>query len=181
MPAVSGPSDGSVAVTGAAGFVGAHLVKNLVEHGYNVHACVRDTGREDKMSYLRDIADKGPGSVKFFSCDLYDAAKGAYDEPFSGCSAVFHVAADIGSDADTYGRVTPLKQYEGIADMTAAIMESCRKAGTVKRVIYTSSVAAILGPGGPDRDPMIIYSPKMIGAGVPMRRWKSVIPPKMGR
>ena len=82
---------------------------------------------------------------------MYDAAKGAYDEPFAGCSAVFHVAADIGSDADTYGRITPLKQYEGIVDMTAAIMESCRKAGTVKRVIYTSSVAAILGPGAPDR------------------------------
>ena len=151
MPAISGPSDGPIAITGAAGFLGAHVVKNLVEHGYDVHACVRDTGREDKMVYLREIAEKGPGSVRFFSCDLYDAAKGAYDNPFTGCSAVFHVAADIGSDAATYGRVSPLKQYEGIVDMTAAILESCRKAGTVKRIIYTSSVAAVLGPGGPDR------------------------------
>lgn len=151
MSAISGSADGPVAVTGAAGFIGSHIVKNLVEHGYYVHACVRDTGREDKMSYLRKIEEKGPGNVKFFSCDLYDAAKGAYDEPFTGCSAVLHAAADIGSDAATYGSISPLKQYEGIVDMTAAILESCRKAGTVKRVIYTSSVAAIFGPGAPDR------------------------------
>ena len=151
MSNISGPSEGPVAVTGAAGFVGAHLVKNLVEHGYAVRACVRDTGREDKMAYLKKIADAGPGSVEFFSCDLYKADEGEYDEAFSGCSAVFHVAADIGSDAATYGKVTPLKMYEGIVDMTAAILESCRKTGTVKRIIYTSSVAAILGRGSPDR------------------------------
>jgi|TARA_B110000263_G_scaffold246935_1_gene258817 nucleoside-diphosphate-sugar epimerase len=158
MPNISGPSDGPVAVTGAAGFVGAHLVKNLVEHGYAVHACLRDTGREDKMVYLQDIASKGPGTVKFFSCDLYKAEEGEYDEAFSGCSVVFHVAADIGSDAATYGRITPLKMYEGIVDMTASILESCRKAGTVKRVIYTSSVAAILGQGAPDRPDDYVYT-----------------------
>jgi len=158
MPNISGPSDGPVAVTGAAGFVGAHLVKNLVEHGYAVHACLRDTGREDKMVYLQDIASEGPGTVKFFSCDLYKAEEGEYDEAFSGCSVVFHVAADIGSDAATYGRITPLKMYEGIVDMTASILESCRKAGTVKRVIYTSSVAAILGQGAPDRPDDYVYT-----------------------
>lgn len=46
----------------------------------------------------------------------------------------------------------------GFVDMTAAIMESCRKAGTVKRVIYTSSVAAIFGPGGPDRPDDYIFT-----------------------
>ena len=145
------PADGPVAVTGASGFVGSHLVRNLVKHGYAVHACLRDTRRADKTAYLIDIDNTGPGSVKLFSCDLYKAADGEYDEAFAGCSAVFHVAADIGSDAATYGRLSPLKQYEGLVDMTVAILASCKQAGTVRQVIYTSSVAAVLGPGAPDR------------------------------
>ena len=98
MTSISGPSDGPVAVTGASGFVGSHVVKNLVEHGYDVHACLRDSSREDKTAYLLDIDKKGPGSVKLFSCDLYKAADGEYDEAFAGCSVVFHVAADLGTE-----------------------------------------------------------------------------------
>ena len=158
MTSISGPSDGSVAVTGASGFVGSHVVKNLVEHGYDVHACLRDSSREDKTSYLLDIDKKGPGSVKLFSCDLYKAADGEYDEAFAGCSAVFHVAADIGTDAATYGRQPPQKLYEGLVNMTLAILESCKKVGTVKRVIYTSSTAAVLGPGAPDRPLNYVYT-----------------------
>ena len=113
MTSISGPSDGPVAVTGASGFVGSHVVKNLVEHGYDVHACLRDSSREDKTSYLLDIDKKGPGSVKLFSCDLYKAADGEYDEAFAGCSVVFHVAADIGTDAATYGRHATPKTVRG--------------------------------------------------------------------
>lgn len=151
MPSISGPADGPVAVTGASGYIGAHVVKNLVEHGYDVHACLRDTTRADKTSYLLDINDKGPGSVRLFSCDLFKAGDGDYDEAFAGCSAVFHVAADIGTDAAHYGRPSAEKMYRGLVDSTLDILESCRKTGCVKRVVYTSSAAAVMGPGGPDR------------------------------
>ena len=53
MPNISGPGDGPVAVTGASGYIGSHVLKNLVEVGYTVRACVRDTRRDDKVSYLK--------------------------------------------------------------------------------------------------------------------------------
>ena len=158
MSTISGPANSTVAVTGASGFIGSHVVKNLVEHGYDVHACLRDTSREDKTSYLIEIDKQGPGSVKLFSCDLFKAADGDYDEAFTDCTAVFHVAADIGTDAVTYGRPSPEKQYRSLVDSTMSILESCRKAGTVKRVIYTSSTAAVMGPGSKDRPANYMYT-----------------------
>jgi nucleoside-diphosphate-sugar epimerase len=150
MPAISGPGAGPVAVTGASGYIGAHVLKNLVEHGYQVRACVRDSSLTEKMAYLLAIDEKGPGSIELFSCDLMKAAEGAYDEAFNGCAAVFHVAADIGTNKAT-GWPAPEVMYEGLLNATAGVLESCKKSGTVKRVVYTSSTAAVMGPGLPGR------------------------------
>ena len=106
MPHISGPSDGPVTVTGASGYIGSHVVENLVEAGYTVRACVRDASREDKVSYLLAMNGQGKGSVEVFSCDLFKAQEGVYDEVFTGCPAIFHVAADLGSDP-AYGKPDP--------------------------------------------------------------------------
>ena len=157
MPAIQGPADGPVAVTGASGFIGSHVVKNLVEAGYTVRACLRDTSREDKTAYLNAIGERGPGSVELHSCDLRQAANGAYDEVFAGCSVVFHVAADLGSDK-SYERPTPQTMYSGLLDATGGVLESCRKAATVKRIVYTSSTAAVMGRGSPGREENYMYT-----------------------
>ena len=166
MTNISGPGDGPVAVTGASGYIGSHVLKNLVEAGYTVRACVRDTSRDDKVSYLKDIGAKGPGSVELYACDLFKAAEGDYDQAFHGCSAVFHVAADFRSDPSngrpaprksvpylyrgwdaSSGHTDPQRIYDGCVTTTQSLLDSVVRVGTVKRVVYTSSCAAVFGPG----------------------------------
>ena len=134
------PADGPVAVTGSAGFIGSHIVLNLVEHGYAVRACVRDTANLANTAHLVAMNNIGPGSVELFACDMTVA--GAYDEVFEGCSGVFHAAAEMGNLEGS----TPLKVYEGGLEATKLVVDSIRKAGSVKRLVYTSSFAAVGHP-----------------------------------
>ena len=142
MPPITGPSDGPVAVTGASGYIGSHVVRNLVEAGYTVRASVRDASRQDKTVFLRAMNDLGAGSVEIFEADLLQATGGAYDEVCAGCSAVFHVAADLRTDP-AYGEGSQQRTYDAIMDGTKGVLASCRRARTVKRVVYTSSCAAV--------------------------------------
>ena len=152
MPRITGPSEGPVVVTGAAGFIGSHLVKNLVEAGYTVRASVRDASRKDKTEFLLAMNDLGEGSVEIFEADLLQATNGAYDKVIAGCSAVFHVAADLRTDP-AYGKGSNQQTYDAIMDGTKGVLASCQKARTVKRVMYTSSCAAVFWRPEGGRDP----------------------------
>ena len=135
MPPIS-PQDGPVAVTGASGYLGMHVARNLSEAGYAVHACVRDAADEKKTGPLRAMAN-----VECFSCDLL--SPGAYDAAFAGASAVFHVAAVLGNSGVG---ATEQMTYAGGVVATANVLASLQASGTVKRIVYTSSVSAVRCP-----------------------------------
>ena len=154
MTAIS-PHDGPVAVTGVSGFTGGHMARELVLHGYEVRACLRDAtswrGR-DCVSYLNRL----PNVEIVDDCDLF--VPGSYDEAFAGCSGVFHVAAVLGNSAD--GKSQPLGSgnvstdvYEGGMAGTRNVIDAVNRSGSVKRVIYTSSLAAVAGLGAPAMPP----------------------------
>ena len=140
QPTPIGPSGGPVAVTGSAGYIGSHIVLNLVRHGYTVRACVRDAAKLSNTAHLTAMNRIGPGSVTLHTCDM--TVPGAYDDVFAGCSGVFHAAAEMGNLAGS----TPMKVYEGGLKATKLVMDSVKKAGTVKRLVYTSSFAAVGHP-----------------------------------
>jgi nucleoside-diphosphate-sugar epimerase len=133
-------SSGPVAATGAAGFIGSHVVRNVVEHGYAVRACVRDVGNLANTAHLSAMNRVGPGSVTLHACDM--TVPGAYDEVFSGCAGVFHAAAEMGNLEGS----TPMKVYEGGLEATKLVMDSIVKSGSVQRLVYTSSFAAVGHP-----------------------------------
>ena len=143
MPAVTS-SDGPVAVTGASGYIGSHVVISLLTRGYNVRACITDPDNPDKTEHLLALNNADySGNVELHTANLLD--KGSYDGPFAECSAVLHVGTAMGYG----GANNPRQVYDGAVNGTENVLASVRKAGTVKRFIYTSSFAAIGHPAPP--------------------------------
>ncbi len=143
MPSVTS-SDGPVAVTGASGYIGSQVVIALMKRGYTVHACVRDPDNPDKTDHLQALnGGDHPGRLELFSANVHE--QGTYDEPFESCSAVLHVGTAMGYG----GANNPRQVYDGAGSGTRTVRDSVQKPGTVKRLGYTSSFAAIGHPAPP--------------------------------
>ena len=126
-----------VLVTGANGYVAGWLVKRLLEEGITVHAAVRDPEKEHKIHHLNGIAENAPGTIKYFKSDLLD--EGSYARAMEGCELVFHTASPFTSDFDD-----PQKELiEPAVKGTANVLNQAKKTQGVKRVVVTSSCAAI--------------------------------------
>ena len=139
MTAIS-PADGPVTVTGASGYIGSWTVHDLMEQGYEVRACVRDPSNTEKVDHLLALNDSDlSGHVELYTGDLFD--RGSYDDAFKGSCAVMHIGATVG-----YNQETPQQVYDGCFTEVEHLIESTRKAGTVKRFVFTSSFAAVGHP-----------------------------------
>lgn len=123
-------------VTGATGFVGAHVVRALLDAGEEVRCLVRAT------SDLRNLEGL---EVERVEGDLRDPATLA--PALVGIRRLFHVAADY----RLFVR-RPEDIYRANVDGTRALLEAARAAG-VERVVHTSSVGALgLCEAGPPAD-----------------------------
>src|SRR5262247_2240246 len=113
-------------ITGATGFIGAHLARALLSDGHQVRALVRQESDRRNVAGLPIVIVEG---------DLDDQRRLA--EQVAGCDAVFHVAAHYSlwvKDRDSIYRANVL----GAENLLAAA-----RAARVKRFVHTSSVAAI--------------------------------------
>ncbi|MCA1594930.1 MAG: NAD-dependent epimerase/dehydratase family protein [Chloroflexi bacterium] len=122
---------GPVLVTGATGFVGAHVARRLVTAGFTVRALCRG-GSSRRL--LGDLP------VEWRIGDLRDP--GSLRAAVNGCSALFHVAADYRLFA-----ARPQDLYETNVAGTRSLLEAARDAG-VPRTVYTSTVGALGLPEG---------------------------------
>ncbi|MBM4385419.1 MAG: NAD-dependent epimerase/dehydratase family protein [Deltaproteobacteria bacterium] len=134
------PAHGPLAVTGASGYIGSWIVRDLVEQGYAVRACVRDPSSAPKTAHLLALNEMNlRGSVSLHAGDLF--SRGSYDAAFAGCGAVIHAGAAVG-----FNRETPQQVYDGCFTENAHVLESVARAGTVRRFVFTSSFAAVGHP-----------------------------------
>lgn len=140
-------------VTGATGFVGAHLARSLIARGAAVRCLVREVAaggrRVDLLAGLP--VEIAPG-------DLRDPD--SLREAVAGCEVVYHCAAD-------YRLFTPDPRQMIASNVTGTdnLLGACARAG-VGRVVYTSSVGALglTADGSPadERTPASLEA--MIGA-----------------
>lgn len=126
-----------VLVTGANGYVASWLVKRLLEEGITVHAAVRSPENDKKVGHLKKLAENTNGELKLFKADLL--TEGAYWEAMQGCELVYHTASPFITDVKD-----PQKDLIEPAEKgTENVLLSAKKTDSVKRVVVTSSCAAI--------------------------------------
>ena len=126
----------TITVTGASGFIGAHLVKELLAHGYHVRGTVRNLSDPDKYAYLTSL----PGASKRLELVTGQLGiEGSYDEAVAGVDYVMHAASPYMLDVKDPQRDLVAPAVQG----TKNVLRACKKASTIKRVLVTSSMAAI--------------------------------------
>jgi dihydroflavonol-4-reductase len=127
----------TILVTGASGFVGSAVVRQLLKAGYAVRALVRESSPLANLDGLQ--LDTAIG-------DLSDLP--SLERALRGCSGLFHVAADY--------RIwvpDPKQMFVANVEGTRSLMRAALAAG-IERIVYTSSVATLglpeVGPGNED-------------------------------
>jgi dihydroflavonol-4-reductase len=119
-----------VLVTGGTGFVGAYIIKELVEKGYAVRALKRKTGRKP-FFISPDIIEK----VEWVEGDILDVV--SLEEAMDDVETVFHAAAMVSfkhGDREEMMKVN----VEGTSNTANIALEK-----NIKRFIHISSVAAL--------------------------------------
>ncbi len=135
-------------VTGATGFVGSAVARQLLDRGETVRVLARPGGDRRNIEGL---------SVEIAEGDLRDRA--SLERALAGCDALFHVAADY-----RLWVPRPDEIYEANVAGTCALMLAAGEAG-VERIVYTSSVATlgINSSGAPSDEATPVALSDMIG------------------
>ncbi|GAB2299900.1 hypothetical protein Dimus_033949 [Dionaea muscipula] len=125
-----------VCVTSGNSYLGAHLIKELLVHGYFVRATIQNQGDMEDMKRLLSSEEMSQveSVVVAKMVDL-----GSLCEAFRGCHAVFHTSSFI----DPHG-VAGYTERMGFLETEGArnVVEACSRAAYVKRCVFTSSLLA---------------------------------------
>ena len=132
-----------ILLTGASGFVAAHVLNSLLQHGYKVRGTVRTEAAADKVRKTHSRLLNGDESRLTFSIVQDVAVTGAFDEAVKGVDGVIHTASPFVMQVENNERDLLDPAIKG----TTSILQAVEKyAPQVKRIVITSSFAAIADP-----------------------------------
>jgi dihydroflavonol-4-reductase len=124
-----------VLVTGAAGLIGARIVRALIDHGHTVRALIRDASRCDQLL-----------AADWVTADLLDPTADL-EAACGGCDIVFHTAAHF-----AYTGVTITDLHDTAVTGTDRLLQACARAGTRRAIVTSSSVVFGYSDRATERD-----------------------------
>lgn len=143
-----------VLLTGGAGFIGQHVLKELLSRGHDVRVC--DSLRPDVHAGGRW---RPPAGVEFVQADVRDGA--AIDRVLAGIEAVLHLAAKVGLGVD----VQDLPDYASSNDAgTAELLAGMARAGIGRLTLASSMVVYGEGFGACPQHGAVAPAPRSEGA-----------------
>ncbi|KAK3386006.1 hypothetical protein B0H63DRAFT_474024 [Podospora didyma] len=151
-----------VLITGATGHVGSCTLLHLLGAGYHVRAAVRSEAKIAAVLARPEIQAMNPGSRLTFTIVPDITAPGAYDHAVEGVTHIIHIASPLAT-----GGVPPHLQeaffIQPAVRGTLNLLEAANYEGTVRRVVITSSISALIpmaeSEGLQKRDPRRPVSP----------------------
>ncbi len=133
-----------VLVTGASGFIASRIVERLLAKGHRVRGTVRSMKKENVLAAVRGLPFANE-RLELVCADLL--TEGAFDAAVRGCDAVIHTASPYALDVKDPQRDLVEPAVRG----TESVLRAAQKEPLVKRVVLTSSMAAITDEPGGDR------------------------------
>ncbi|HSN83953.1 MAG TPA: aldehyde reductase [Polyangiales bacterium] len=127
-------------VTGASGYVASWVVFELLRRGARVRGTVRDPSNQDKCQHLVEMNDELPGTLELVKADLLD--RGSFEDAVRGAGVVIHTASPfiVGKIDDARAQL-----IEPAVQGTKNVLDAVNQTGSVRKVVLTSSVAAVYG------------------------------------
>ncbi|KAK4049955.1 hypothetical protein OIV83_003779 [Microbotryomycetes sp. JL201] len=145
MPAAA--KNSMILLTGASGYLAAHVGRQLLQAGHKVRGTVRSKAKGEYLQKL--YADEGLNEFEYVIVEDVEP-EGAFDEAVKGVDGIAHTASPFHFNVQD-----PHKDLINPAvNGTQSILKSASKEPKVQRIVITSSFASIVNP----RDPVHTYN-----------------------
>lgn len=129
-----------ILVTGGSGYMALWIIKLLLKEGWYVKTTVRNKSNEKKIVHLLKMREEYPGMLELFDADLLQS--GSFENAMKGSELVIHNASPF----KMWKIKDPQKELVTPAlEGTRNVLYSANKTQSVKRIVLTSSIAAIYG------------------------------------
>lgn len=129
-----------VLVTGGTGYLASWIVKQLLDQGFHVNTTVRNKANQQKYYHLLDMASESQGQLSIYEADLL--LDHSFQEAMNDCELVIHTASPF--------KISGIKNadkelVQPALQGTRNVLFSANDSKSVKRVVLTSSIVAMMG------------------------------------